>query len=1058
MFQPWLAIFRIVAVLMAAAFVAGSIGCGSQSSPPPPNNPVPSLASGTLSPSSVNAGTASFTLAVAGASFIPSSTVLWNGSSRTTTFVSSTSLDADINAADIVTGGTAKISVSNPSPGGGTSSALTFTINNPVPTITSLSPSVLLEGSPSFTLTITGTNFVTSSTALWNGGARPTTFVSSTSVQATIDAADIASGGTATVTVTNPTPGGGVSASVSFTVQFSSPSIALLSPSSAIAGGGPFTVTVTGANFLPSSSVQWNGSARPTTFISGTSLQAAITATDIAAIGTAKITVANAAANGGSSKASTFFVGSSGGSNFAVVVLNQVAQDIAFDSANSVFYLSVPGSSATNPNTISVLDLSDATITSSVPAGTNPNVLAISDDSQFLYAGIDGAASVQRFALPSLTKDISYSLVSSSASNSPFTLDIQIAPGAPHTSAVSIGEPGGPSAQGGIQIFDDATPRPTVASGFPGGGLYDSIQWGSDATEILAGDNEDSEYEFYVLSVNSSGVTLNQNFPGVFSGGRRIHFDAGTKLVYSDGGETVSPSSGLPVGNFDIAGAMIPDSTLNTVFFASQTSNSVTIQSLDQTHFIPLRSITVPNVTGNPIRLIRWGQNGLAFNTSSGQVVLVGGNFISPAPPFNVTPPPTPVTLPTPASNAPSIVSLVPSSTVAGGSALTMVVVGTNFNSASIVQFNENALATTFISSTQLTAAITAAEISTPGTASITVSNPSDSGGLSSPSTFFVGSTGGTSSAGAAFSLITLSQTSSDMASDPINRVIYLSVPASASNLGNTVAVLDLASAKIVGEQFAGSNPHVLAISDDSQFLYAGIDGASSVQRFRLPSLDADANLSLGSAGFFGPEFALDLEVAPGAPHTTAATLGVFHVSPNTQGGIKIFDDAALRATSTNSVDFNYISWGSDASTLFATGFLSSNLYVFSVTATDIAVSQDFPSAIVDGRLHFDAITMLVYTDSGFVVDPSTGLVVWNFNSSGLMVPDPTLHLAFFLIRSGTNLVIQSFNLTTFAPIDSMTIPNVLGNPQRLIRWGQNGLAFNTDAGQVYLIGGNSVH
>jgi len=55
-------------------------------------------------------------------------------------------------------------------------------------------------------------------------------------------------------------------------------------------------------------------------------------------------------------------------------------------------------------------------------------------------------------------------------------------------------------------------------------------------------------------------------------------------------------------------------------------------------------------------------------------------------------------------------------------------------------------------------------------------------------------------------------------------------------------------------------------------------------------------------------------------------------------------------------------------------------------------------------------------------------------------------------------MVIYSFNLTTFAPIGSILIPNVSGIPFRLIRWGQNGLAFNTDAGEIVLVGGNFVH
>jgi len=55
--------------------------------------------------------------------------VNWNGSPRTTTYVNSTTLTASISASDIASAGTATVSVSNPSPGGGTSSDLSFTIN-----------------------------------------------------------------------------------------------------------------------------------------------------------------------------------------------------------------------------------------------------------------------------------------------------------------------------------------------------------------------------------------------------------------------------------------------------------------------------------------------------------------------------------------------------------------------------------------------------------------------------------------------------------------------------------------------------------------------------------------------------------------------------------------------------------------------------------------------------------------------------------------------------------------------------------------------------------------
>jgi hypothetical protein len=78
---------------------------------------------------------------------------------------------------------------------------------------------------------------------------------------------------------------------------------------------------------------------------------------------------------------------------------------------------------------------------------------------------------------------------------------------------------------------------------------------------------------------------------------------------------------------------MVPDSTANKAFFAVGPFNlsSVTIESFDLTNYTRIGSITIPNVTGTPLRLIRWGQNGLAFNTGgpgvSGQVYLIRSNL-----------------------------------------------------------------------------------------------------------------------------------------------------------------------------------------------------------------------------------------------------------------------------------------------------------------------------------------------------------------------------------------------------------------------------------------------
>jgi hypothetical protein len=83
---------------------------------------------------------------------------------------------------------------------------------NPVPLINNpLSPTSVAPGGPGFTLTVNGTGFVSGATIKWNGAALTTTFVSSSQLTAAVPAGNIATAGTAWITVTNPAPGGGTS-------------------------------------------------------------------------------------------------------------------------------------------------------------------------------------------------------------------------------------------------------------------------------------------------------------------------------------------------------------------------------------------------------------------------------------------------------------------------------------------------------------------------------------------------------------------------------------------------------------------------------------------------------------------------------------------------------------------------------------------------------------------------------------------------------------------------------------------------------------------------------
>jgi len=97
------------------------------------------------------------------------------------------------------------------------------TSDNPAPTTTGISPTSKTAGDAEFTLTVNGTNFISSSIVRFNGANKTTTYVNSGQLTAIIPASDITSAGSYSVTVYTPTPGGGTSNAQTFTVDSSIP-------------------------------------------------------------------------------------------------------------------------------------------------------------------------------------------------------------------------------------------------------------------------------------------------------------------------------------------------------------------------------------------------------------------------------------------------------------------------------------------------------------------------------------------------------------------------------------------------------------------------------------------------------------------------------------------------------------------------------------------------------------------------------------------------------------------------------------------------------------------
>jgi hypothetical protein len=947
---------------------------------------------------------------VTGANFISGSEVLWNNSQVSTTFVSSTSLTAQIPASDLSAAGTANVTVQTPAPGGGTSSALTFTINaptNPAPTVTSISPSSATAAGPAFTLTVTGANFISGSEVLWNGGQVSTTFVSSTSLTAQIPASDLASAGTASIAVQNPAPGGGLSGGLTFTVNPSSSNLNLLN------------------------------------------------------------------------------------------VLDVEGIDVVWNSSQQVLYVAVPSTATTNASTISVVDPIAGTVTSTQQLSSAASGLAISDDNQFLYAVVSGGNAIQRFTLPALTPDIEWSLGTSPLFGADFLAgDIKVQPGASHTLAVSMGQYGSDYAA----VFDDGVERPTVAGSLDGM-LGNSLQWKPDGSQLYAaltfaidsgGFTAPQSISLYSMPVSQTGVGTPTDYEYTFRvESARLHSDPTTNYIYSDSGEVINPANGVPIGNFrysrpkaiTVPGPLsVVDPTLGRFYTLQQVTapdNTPAFQILafDQANFQLLNTIVIQNAVGTPANFIRWGQSGLAVVTSGsgttpGKLYILDGTFVNPSGTQDTA-------LGTDISPVPTLTAISPLTATVGGQAVTLTLTGRDFVGQPTVYWNGNALQTTLVNSSELSAQIPASDLTSAVQAPITVSNTASPFPASSAFTFSVNP-----AAPAGTRIAVYNAGGYDLLWDAATAKIYVSMPGVQGDAGDAIGIVDPVAGTVTSSGFLGSDPAKLALSSDSNYLYLALNGANAIQQLALPSLKVNTEWTLGGEGDsespylanLGPYYAMDLQAAPGAPQTTAIILaGFFETIPE---DVAVYDGSTPRTSELEAGQNPYsaLQWAGTDSTLYAVNqFDPASFMVFGVGASGPVLNQTYDGILSGyaGGIHYDPGKGIVYTDSGQVIQPTSGTVVGSFGASGIAAPDSTLDRVFILGQSpaqaGTqNYTIESFDQAKFTAIGSIAIDNVVGTPTALIRWGTNGLAFTTmvgtptnflgtGPGQVYVISGDYV-
>lgn len=302
----------------------------------------------------------------------------------------------------------------------------------------------------------------------------------------------------------------------------------------------------------------------------------------------------------------------------AVKVINLPGNDMVYSSQKGLLYVSVPGRAGSQGNAVAVIDPQLGQVVSSLPVGLDPYDLALSSDGQHLYVGLDGEAAVRRVGLSPLTAGPKISLGNDSHGGPLAAEEIEVQPGDPDVIAVALASTIVTPRGEGVAIFDGGVRRPIVTN--PSDSI-NQIEFSTDPAILYGYNNETTEFGFRTMKVDSQGVSVSAVAQDVITGfGVEIELVSG--LIFTSAAEVMNPNTSLRVGVFaplDSTTSVLPEPGQDRVLFLTESA----LETHRLSTFTRTGSRTLPaEALGRPSRLVRWSDNGLAFLTSEGQIVL----------------------------------------------------------------------------------------------------------------------------------------------------------------------------------------------------------------------------------------------------------------------------------------------------------------------------------------------------------------------------------------------------------------------------------------------------
>jgi trimeric autotransporter adhesin len=391
----------------------------------------------------------------------------------------------------------------------------------------------------------------------------------------------------------------------------------------------------------------------------------------------------------------------------------------------------------------------------------------------------------------------------------------------------------------------------------------------------------------------------------------------------------------------------------------------------------------------------------------------------------------------------PSVSSISPNFVQAGSSDFTLTVTGAGFNAASTVNLGGTALPTSYVSATRLTATVTAAEIANYGWTYVSVANSAPGGGISQAQTLTV------------YAIVDVP--ASSLLFDPYSRLLYATIPSTATNMtGNSVVTIDPVTRSVGSPVFVGSGPTVMAETDDGNYLYVGLNGANSLAKFDLLHQSLAATIPLSVTGSTSGVAATWLAAMPGSDSTLAVNIA------NGWNNFGIFDISGNTGTFRPNLSGIYEGVNpvfADASHVYA--YSGTEFYRYSVDTNGLTMIDGTTLVGLSGYSgSVQLANGLVYGGGGGIINPSTippsqvaTLPSIDFYFSGILgsgvaaTADPSLQKEFVMMENtaGTWAYgLARYNLNTYLPEALVNIPALASSSSAnwtMLRFGQDGLA-----------------